>query len=209
VRIAVLGASGRTGRHVVAQALGHGHDVIALVRDAARAPERRERLRILVGDVLDPATLVPAIDGADAVVSAIGAPLAREVHLYSDGTANTLRAMGARGVRRLVVVSAAGVGAVAGQGLSITQRLLRAAPGTRAIFDDMERMEGDVILSDLDWTIVRPSGLTDGPFTGVYRVVEAAAVPKGSKVSREDLAALLVKCAETDLYVHRAVAVAY
>jgi putative NADH-flavin reductase len=73
----------------------------------------------------------------------------------------------------------------------------------------MERMEGDVMLSDLDWTIVRAAALRDGPLTGIYRVVEGNAVPKGTHISRADLAALLLKCATGGFYVRRAVAVAY
>ncbi len=70
-------------------------------------------------------------------------------------------------------------------------------------------MEGDVMLSDLDWTIVRPARLTDGPQTGEYRVVEGGPVPGGSKVSRADAAALILKAAEAGLYSRRIVSAAY
>ena len=115
--------------------------------------------------------------------------------------------MTARGVRRLVVVSAAYVGGSAGLPLSL--RLLGRAPGVSALREDMERMEGDVQLSDLDWTIVRAAALTNGPLTGVYRTVENAAVPGGRRVSRADLAALVLKCAEGSHFLRRTVAVAY
>lgn len=209
MRLLVLGASGRLGRHLVEQALGHGHEVTAFVQDPARLGLSGDRLRVVSGDVLAFETLAPAVDGQEAVISALGARPAVEVHVLSDGMANAMRAMQARGVRRLVAVSAAGAGSEGDRGLPLSYRLLRRAPGMAALYDDLERMEGDIMLSDLDWTIVRPAGLTDGAQTGEYRVVEGSVVPKGSRISRADVAALVLKSAEADLYVHKAVAVAY
>jgi putative NADH-flavin reductase len=208
MKILVLGASGGIGRQVVEQALGHGHDVVAFVRDPSKFAVWDERLAVVTGDVTDPVAVQAAVQGCDAVISALGSRGERPVSVYSDGIANTIRAMTARGIRRLVVVSSSGVGTDAA-GLSIAARAMRKLPGLRDVYEDMERMEGDVMLSDLDWTIVRPAGLTDGPLTGIYRVVEGNIVPKGSKISRADVAALLLKCAQGKLYAHRAVAVAY
>ncbi len=208
MRLLVVGASGRTGRLAVEQALGHGHDVTAFVRDPSKLGVVHERLRVVAGDVTEPSTLGPAVDGQDAAISALGSPAAREVHAYSDGTANLLRAMTARGVHRLVVLSAAGAGDRSGR-LPLSLRVLLASPGRREVYADMERMEGDVMLSDLVWTIVRPARLIDGPQIGHYRVVEGSIVPNGSQISRADLAGLLLKCAETDLYAGMAVSVAY
>jgi len=208
MRLLVLGASGRTGRLVVEQALGHGHQVTAFVRDPSRLDLTSDRLRVITGDATQAADIQGALPGHDAVISALGSGSERPVHVYSDGIANTIRAMTARGMTRLVVLSAVGVG-TDGSGLPLAQRALRKLPAMRAICDDMERMEGDLMLSDLDWTIVRASSLTDGPLTGIYRVVEGAVVPRGSQVARADVAALLLKCAEGELYLRRAVAVAY
>lgn len=207
-RILVLGASGRTGRLVVEQALGHGHEVTAFVREPSHLVLRNERLRIVAGDVTQAADVQSALSGQDAVISAVGASGEHAVHVYSDGVANTIRAMTARGVERLVVLSAVGVG-TDGSGLPFAQRALRKLPAWRAVCEDMERMEGDVMLSDLDWTIIRASTLTDGPFTGLYRTVEGGVVPKGTQIARADVAALLLKCAEGELFLRRAVAVAY
>jgi putative NADH-flavin reductase len=208
LRILVLGASGRTGRLVVEQALGHGHEVVALVRDAARLVVSDPRLTVIVGEVTVAADVAKAVDGCDAVISALGAGPVRPVHVYSDGVANAIRAMSARGIRRLVVVTAQSVGARPEE-MSLKARAMHALPSSRQVYEDMERMEGDVMLSDLDWTIVRPAALTDGEQTGHYRVVEGAVVPEGKRISRADLAALLVKCAESDRYVRGTVSVAY
>lgn len=208
MRILVLGASGRTGRQVVEQALGHGHDVTAFVRDPSRLGIEHERLRAIVGDATDAAAVQRAVEGQEAVISALGATESRPVHVYSDGIANTVRAMTARGVRRLVVISAGGVGGKLAE-LPLRLRLFMSTPAMRDVYADMERMEGDVMLSDLVWTIVRPGGLTDGPLTGRYRTVLGSVVPKASRVSRADVAALALKCAEGELFARAAVAIAY
>ena len=208
MRILVLGASGGVGRIVVEQALGHGHDVTAFVRDPGRFAVSDPRLTVVTGDVTDAAAVRAAMDGTDTVISALGSRGERPVAVYSDGIATTIRAMTTFAVRRLVVVSSAGVGADPSE-LSLTARAMRKMPALRPVYEDMERMEGDVMLSDLDWTIVRPAGLTDGPLTGIYRVVEGHTVPQGAKISRADVAALLIKCATGSRYSRRAVAVAY
>jgi putative NADH-flavin reductase len=208
VRLLVVGASGRTGSQVVEQALGHGHEVVAFARDPSRLPFVNDRLTVLAGDVTDAAAVQAAVQGCDSVIATLGSHGPAPVSVYSDGIANTIRAMNTRGIRRLVVVSAAGVGADSAS-LTFTMRAMRRLPGLRPIYEDMERMEGDIVLSDLDWTIVRPPVLTDGPLTGIYRVVEGNAVPKGSRISRADLAAWLLKCAQGTLYSRRAVAIAY
>ncbi|MDO8964474.1 MAG: SDR family oxidoreductase [Coriobacteriia bacterium] len=208
MRILVLGATGRTGAQVLEQALGHGHDVTAFVRDPARLTAVHDRLQVVVGDVSDPAAVQDAVDGHDAVISALGSRGERPVTVYSDGIANTIRAMTARGIHRLVVCSAGGAGGARNE-LPLTMRLFTASPGMKAIYDDLDRMEGDIMLSDLEWTIVRPAGLTDGPLTGRYRTVLGSVVPKGQRISRADVAALMLKCAEGDLYSRAAVAIAY
>ncbi len=208
MRILVLGASGATGQQVVEQALSHGLEVVAFVRDAGRLPFTHERLTVIAGDVADSVALQTAVAGCDAVISTLGSRGQRPVTVYSDGIANTIRAMAARGIRRLVVVSAAGAGADSPD-VPLRVRMMRKMPGLRPVYEDMERMEGDIMLSELDWTIVRAHALRDGPLTGLYRVVEGNSAPKGAHISRADLAALLLKCAQGDLYVKKAVAVAY
>lgn len=207
MRLLVVGASGRTGRLLVAQALGHGHDVTAFVRDSTDAAPR-ERLRVMVGDASDPAALAPAIEGQEAVVSVLAARRGEPADIYADGTANLVRLMTARGVDRLVVASAAGVGGHKRE-LPLPYQALLLLPRLQRDYEAMEAMEGDVMLSDLDWTIVRAAALSNRAQTGHYRVVEGPVVPKGLRISRADLAALLLKVAETGLYRRRVVAAAY
>jgi putative NADH-flavin reductase len=208
VKLLVVGASGRTGRLVVEQALGHGHEVTAFVRDPARLTMSHERLRVVVGDATAPATFAPALEGQDAVVSILGASHGSPPTVLADGAANLVRAMTARGIMRLVIVSAAGVGGHTGE-LPLLARAFSLMPVMRAIHEAQEAMEGEVMLSALDWTIVRAATLTSKERTGHYRVVEGPIVPGGKRIARGDLAAFVLKVAETGRYPRKIASIAY
>jgi putative NADH-flavin reductase len=98
MQILVIGATGRTGREVVIQALGQGHGVTALARNPADMTEQGERLNVVQGDVLDNASLESTIQGHDAVVSALGARTHGRTTVLSEGTKNLIRAMEQHGV---------------------------------------------------------------------------------------------------------------
>jgi len=207
----VFGATGGTGRQVVEQALARGHEVVACVRDSgALADLASDRLEVVVGDVLEPASLDPAVRGSRAVLSAVGSRRGKEpTRVYSDGIHNVIAAMDRYAVDRLVCVTAAGVGEPRSSKMPGLLGRLSGSPLLRAVYDDMERMEHEVMLSGVTWTIVRPAGLTDGPLTGEYRVVEGRGVPGGRSISRADLAAFMLKCVDIDVWDDKGVAIAY
>lgn len=209
MRIVVIGATGRTGREVVMQALGHGDEVVALAREPERMGMTHERLTIVPGDVRDLDSLRTAIAGADAVVCAIGAKPARAVDTYSVGIANVMQAMVEAGVSRIAVMSAAGTFHRTDRNLTVGYRLmLKATLG--GLYDDLERMEQRIMASSLEWTIVRAAGLTDGEPTGRYRIGDhGRPLEGGQRISRADVAALLLKSLVTDRWLRRAVTVAY
>jgi putative NADH-flavin reductase len=208
VKLVVIGASGRTGRLLVAQALGHGHDVTAFVRSGEAFPVPHEHLRVITGDAADPAALAGAVEGQDAVISVLAARRGDPASIYADGTANLVRVMTARGVDRLVVASAAGMGGHKRE-LPLPYQALLLLPRLQRDYEAMEIMEGEVMLSDLDYTIVRAAALSNKAQTGHYRIVEGPVVPKGYRLGRADLAGLLLKIAETGRYSRRIVAAAY
>lgn len=200
MRVAVLGATGRTGRAVVEELRRRGHDVTVLVRDAARAPAGT---RVVVGDVRDGAALAQVVEGADAVVSALG-PTKGEVHLHATVAPALVAAMQAAGVRRVVGVSGAGVDAP-GDRKRPRDRAISAVMGvvTRAMVAD-KRAELDVLAaSDLDWTLVRPPRLGDGPSTGEVEH-DAHVSARSTTMARADLAVLLADVLEQALYVRAA-----
>src|SRR5690349_3909393 len=99
MKIAVVGATGRSGQLVVEQALARGDDVIALARRPEALPRRGPGMISAAADVLDRAAVVRALAGADAVVSALGAGTSRQpTVVYSAGIANVLHAMDAHGI---------------------------------------------------------------------------------------------------------------
>src|SRR5450756_2448393 len=72
MKLAIFGATGRSGRPLVSQALARGDDVTVLVRDAARLPQSDPNLHVITGDVHDPETVRQTVAGADAVISVLG-----------------------------------------------------------------------------------------------------------------------------------------
>jgi putative NADH-flavin reductase len=209
MRVAVIGASGRTGGEVVRQALGRGHDVLAV----ARRPQslscvgpgspagRVGRLAVREADVLDVERLAEALEGVDAVISAVGIGASRRpTEVYSTGTSNLLTAMSSTGAVRLAVVSAAPVGPREEQ--PALQRYV-AIPVLQRVFGstytDMRRMETLLRNSAVEWTALRPPRLMDRPPIGHYRL-DRRPLPKGRTITIADLATALLDClSRTDL----------
>lgn len=209
VKIAVVGASGGTGRAAVERALAHGHEVTAIARDTSQVGVTHERLQVVRGDVRDEQEMRSTIPGHDAVLVAIGAKPARSVDLYSEGIANILYAMAESNVPRLVVVSAAGTFHRSDPSLTRGYKVLMRT-ALKGLYDDLERMEQRIMASSLEWVIVRPSGLTDGSFTGEYRLGgDGRPLSGGGTISRNDVAAFMLKSAETNRWVRSAVTISY
>lgn len=210
-KIVVFGANGPTGRLVVAQALERGDHVTAVTRRPGDFPLNHERLTVLAGDVHNPADVDRAVTGQDAVLSTLGVPFGREaVTVYSDGITHILAAMRAHGVRRLVCVSSsATVPNPRPQGGFFFEKVLQPfVVGVlgRTVYADMRRMEALVSSSELDWTIVRPSGLFNSAEVSAYRTDEGHT--DGRFTSRADLAAAMLRQLDDDTYSRRIVAVA-
>src|SRR5919108_2384040 len=133
MRLTIFGATGGTGTQLVRQALDGGHEVTAVVRDPARLTVPKQAgLRVVRADVMDPDAIVPAVEGADAVLSALGNRLSGPANVCAEGVRSILAAMDKTGARRLAVVSAAGAyndpsdGLVTGLVVKpLLQRLLR------------------------------------------------------------------------------------
>lgn len=207
MRVLVIGAAGRIGGNIVRIALGHGHNVTAFVHETP-LQTTHERLTTIVGDVRDFDAVNEAVAGEQAVAFAVAHGSGGERTLHETGIANVIHAMAAHDVRRLAAVSAAGTFARTDKKLSGKYRALIATT-QRGVYDDLEAMELRIMASDLDWTIVRPSGLSDDPPSGTYRIsLDGMLLPKSSRISRADVAAMVLKALETDTYHRRAVVVA-
>ncbi|GDY31743.1 NAD(P)-dependent oxidoreductase [Gandjariella thermophila] len=209
MRIAVFGASGRTGHHLIRQALDSGHRVTGVVRNASRVQISDDRLDVVETDIFDPEAVAPAIGGCDAVASALGGTSPKAPPVCQPGARSIMQAMTATGVKRLVVVSNSAH--TAERGDTVPRRLVQLILGQilRAPFEDLKRMEHDVRESSLDWTILRPARMTDGPRTGRYRLAIGQHVPNGWSISRADVADAILRVLTDDGTVRNFVGQAY
>lgn len=200
MKLTIFAATGGIGRHILNQAVEAGHDVTAVVRNPGKVSGP---IRIVKADLAssDPEILQSAIDGADAVLSGLGARSKAEAGVAWRGTRAMVQAMRATDVRRIVVVSAAPIGTVPSPGIPnppkhdpgdaflmrhVFGRLVKAA--LREHYADLARMEDVLRESTLDWTVVRPPKLNDKALTGTYRTAYGQNVRGGWSVSRADVA---------------------
>ena len=191
MNIAIFGATGKTGLEIVKQALEGGHNVTAFVRDPARLAIENKNLTFVTGDVFDEAKVAQAIKGQDAAVCALGAGSdLKKTTVRTNGTVNIIKGMKKNNVKRLLVVTAMGVGE-SWNTLSAINKFFFAVL-LKSSREDHEAQETAVKESGLDWTIIRPSGLVDTPRTGVYDFGENIPA-KTSKIARADVADLILK----------------
>jgi putative NADH-flavin reductase len=210
MKLTIFGATGATGTSLTEQALAAGHQVTAVVRDAARfTVPANPRLRVVTADIMDPASISPAVEGADAVISAIGPRGTGPTTVIQDSVRSIIAAMEKTGTRRFVQVSGS---VVADEGESPYMRYL-VKPVARRTFlrhvcADMRAGEEEIRRSGLDWTILRPPALTAKAATGTYRTAIDRNLPHGFQVSRADLAACMLAVLDDPATVHRHVAIA-
>jgi putative NADH-flavin reductase len=211
MRIVVFGANGLTGRLLVSQALAAGHRVTAVTRHPDQFPQQHSNLTVAGADIHDQAAVDTVVGGANAVLSTLGVPFGRQpVTVYSLGTRNILAAMQRHHLRRLVVVSSSATDAKpypdAGFFFNrVLQPFVVNLLG-KTVYDDMRRMEELVRNSDLDWTIVRPSGLFDTEVVSDYDLAEDHI--GGRFTARSDLAAAMLAQLDDQRYVRKTIAIA-
>jgi putative NADH-flavin reductase len=210
MKLTIFGATGATGTSLTEQALAAGHEVTAVVRDPARlAVPAHPRLQVVTADVMDPASIAPAVDGADAVINAIGPRGTGPTTVIQDSVRSIIAAMDKTGTRRFVHVSGS---IVADEGESPYMRYLIKPLARRAflrhVCADMRAGEDDLRRSDLDWTIMRPPALTDKAAAGTYRTVIDQNLPHGFSIARADLAACILGLLDDPATVRRHVGIA-
>lgn len=197
MKIALFGATGGTGRQVLSQGLAKGYAFRALARQPERL-EALEGLEVVSGDVRDQAAVERCLSGTDAVICALGSHGAAEP-VEAEGTKRIIAGMQRLGIKRLIAVTSMGVGdsrdQVAAFFRVIMQLTLKKIMAAKEVQEQLIRDSG------LDWTIVRPGGLTDGPATGAYRSGTDRSI-KATRVSRADVADFALQQLTDDRY-HR------
>jgi len=197
MKLAVFGATGGTGRRLITQALAADYDVQALTRSQAKLPPG-EQITAIEGDVLDPKAVSETVEHTDAVVCLLGRTPNNPLNVVSRGTQNIIAAMDDRPVSRLLVLTSMGLGSSS----ETVPWYVRIANATilHDLMADKARQEELVMQSGLDWTIIRPGGLTDAPRTGEY--VHGIDIDVNARpISRSDVADFLLQIVKEDLYV--------
>ncbi|HLO52187.1 MAG TPA: NAD(P)-dependent oxidoreductase [Kamptonema sp.] len=216
MKLALFGANGMAGTQISKEALMRGHDLTAIVRDPARYSISGDSLTVVVGNVLDPASVAEIVKGHDAVISAAGPgnaiannpDLAPSILQAAHGL---IEGLTRAGVRRLVVVGGAGS--------------LFVAPGVQLVdtpsFPEQYRPAslahrealGIYKKADLDWTFISPAGMfMPGERTGKFRLGTDQLITDEngeSRISAEDFAIALLDEVEKPQYIRRQMTVAY
>ena len=201
MKIALLGANGRTGREVLGRALKAGDTVTALVRAEDRlADVSHERLEVRVGSPCAPSVLAPLLPGHDMVISVLGPrwPSKAASAIYSDSAAAIVDAMQRSDVNRLLVTSSA---LLFPDDRLMTRALRRLVS---SLVEQARCMEELIRSSSLDWTIARTSFLTNHSDES-YRVAEGTLPEGGGSISRVAVARFILTEAKQSSHLRQVV----
>lgn len=200
-KIALFGATGRTGSRVLERLLQGGHGVRALVREPSKLTQTSALLEIVQGDVLDAVAVSETVAGCDAVVCVLGHVKGSPPTLQADGTRNVVDAMRAHRVDRIVSLSGGGLSSPHDRPRlpdRAIRGLLKATAGH--VLADAQRHLGLLEASGLKWTVVRAPRLSERPGRGQYRVGWVG-VNASTQISRDDLADFIVTQVDDSRFV--------
>lgn len=193
MKLVIFGAGGKTGTLVTQQALDAGYEVVAYVRRPDSVTLEHENLKVVVGELSDRVKIKAVVAGADACVSTLGGKsLTKRATEFTQGIRHIVDAMEAEGVKRFIYMSSVGAG---------ESRFLMGQPARFMIADVLLRIpladhtlnEKQIAQSSLDWIVVRPGGLTDGPLSPVVNHGTEKVKIKGSPtISRASVAVFMV-----------------
>jgi uncharacterized protein len=213
MKIALFGATGHLGQGILEEALSRGYDVTAIVRDPARLAQSDDKLKVVTGDVAQPASWLDAVRGVDAVVVSLSARRDGNPDSVPANAGVLLDNLPKSGVKRLLWVGGAGS--------------LEVAPGVKVIDDphfpaawkpeaNAQAKALDVFRAsraDVDWTYISPAALIeDGERSGKYRVGGDQLLADANGVSRitvSDYAVALLDRIEQHDALRQRITVAY
>jgi NAD(P)-dependent dehydrogenase (short-subunit alcohol dehydrogenase family) len=206
MKLAIFGGTGKTGRHLIQQALEAGHEVVALARTPSALDIQHPKLTLIQGDVRDASRIEEVVQGADAILSVLGPRSNKPEFAISAGIEHILNAMQRHHVRRLILTVGAGVRRPEDRPKFVDRLfgvLLRLI--SKNVVADMEQVVAKVMASDRDWTVVRVPMLTDQPLPGSLKVGYVGDI--GPRLARADLAAFMLQQLTDTTYLHKAPAI--
>ena len=206
MNILILGATGRVGSHILKFAFDDDHHVTALVRDADKVQVGNRNLTVIEGNALSESDIKKAIAGMDMVVIALGTD---GTTTLSESMALIMKEMEAEGIKRIITIGTGGIlnsrtepGKLRYQSNESKRKTTRAAEEHHKVYELLEN-------SNLDWTIVCPTYLPDGEYTGKYRVERDFLPENGAKISVPDTAEFAYSQIEDNRYIKSRVGMAY
>ncbi|WP_341347717.1 NAD(P)H-binding protein [Paenibacillus sp. FSL H3-0469] len=210
-KILILGASGRTGRLILDYALRKGYKVNALVRNPDKI-QPREGLTLFKGTPENPEDIDHAMEGTQGVLVALNNvrtsdfPWAKQVsppRFMANAVKGTVIAMEKRGLRRIVIISALGVGDSFSTA-PILLRWLEKYTNVGKTYDDHNWVDQEIRDTDTDWTLVRAVGLSNSDKSKTLQVTEVGGPKPALIISRMNVAKFAVDALENDAYIHKA-----
>ncbi len=198
MKIAIFGGTGGTGLQLIKQALQVGHHVKALLRTPSKLKIQDDNLEIIKGDVLNKEDVDKTVENTELILSALGVTGLGSTTLYSDSIANIISAAESKNITRIMCVTAAGVGVKSNRWKIF-----------KNIYADMERMENALMNSTLNYTIMKPPGLTNSELTKTYRTEFGDFMQNSSQLSRADLAHCMLTHINDENYFKKKVALSY
>ena len=206
MKIVIFGANGRTGTLLTDQALAKGHNVTAYLRRKGSLDRQHPNLKIVTGNLQDTAAIKGAIAGSDAVYSTLGGgSLTKHAPEVTGGIDRIVSIMEEEKVNRLIYLSSIG-GGESRKLLSPLVRFLIADVMIRVVLADHNINEKRIADSALQWTIVRPGSLTNGPLTGIMNHGSHDAMQKGMKrISRANVASFMLDQLTDTTYLNKGV----
>jgi NAD(P)-dependent dehydrogenase (short-subunit alcohol dehydrogenase family) len=206
MKVAIFGGTGKTGQHLVQQALELGHEVVMLARTPSNFTIQHPRLTVIQGDIVDAACVEATIQGVDAVISVLGPRSNKPEFIISKGTDHILNAMKRHHVRRIIISAGAGVRDPYDKPKFIDHffGFLLNLLSKNAV-EDMKQVVDKVRNSDRDWFVIRVPMLTDQPAQGTLKIGYVGDITP--RLSRADMAAFMLKQLEDDTYIRKAPAI--
>jgi putative NADH-flavin reductase len=207
MRLAILGATGGIGGHLLSWAADAGYPAHVLARDPAAVP-RRPGITVTRGDATDPDAVADTVASADAVLTALGPRGAKTPMLLTTAAGHVVATMQKTGARRLITVSAAGAFVQEDPGAGGLVKLILPRIFAKP-YADVRAMEQVIRDCDLDWTLVRPTRLVNDPGRGSYRVRDQYPPPGLSKIARADVAHFIIGALTEGSYIHQSPAICW
>ncbi|MEK3823503.1 MULTISPECIES: NAD(P)-dependent oxidoreductase [Paenibacillus] len=206
MQLLVLGATGRVGSHIVTLALQDGHHVTALVRNPEKINKRHDRLTVIQGNVLESEDLLRAIQGVDAVISALNTD---RTTTLSQSMPLLINAMGQEGIKRIITVGTAGILKSRTEPEKLRYQSSDSRRKSTRAAEEHEQVYTLLRASTLEWTIVCPTYLPDGEVRGNYRVERDVLPEGGTEITVGDTAEFTYRQLSDRRFINARVGICY